>query len=239
MARILMTAAVAGLVILGGPASAQPSGDARRGAELYRACIGCHSLESGSHLTGPSLAGLWGRRAGALDDFVRYSRGLNTAKITWSEATLDGWLYNPQGVVPDTYMTFRGVESRQARADLIAFLWIATSPGGAKAVLERGLAPYEYVHGQAPGSLTMATADVQVIAIRHCADTYFITNGLGVTTPYWEMNVRLKLDSRATGPQPGRPVILRAGMAGDRVSIVFSSVRELGHFVVEKCEGSQ
>lgn len=237
MMRRFMIAAVVGVVIISGPAGAQSRGDARRGAELYRACIGCHSLEPGSHLTGPSLAGLWGRKAGALEDFVRYSRGLSAAQFTWNEATLEGWLYNPQGVVPDTYMSFRGVENAQARADLIAFLAVATAPGGAKTVVDRKLAPYEYVRGQAPGSLARATPDVQVMAIRHCADSYFITSGLGVTTPYWEMNVRLKVDSRSTGPQPGRPVILRAGMAGDRVSIVFSSVRELGHFVVEKCEG--
>ena len=30
--------------------------DAERGAKAYRACVACHSLEPGRHLTGPSLA---------------------------------------------------------------------------------------------------------------------------------------------------------------------------------------
>jgi cytochrome c len=49
------------------------------------------------------------------------------------------------------------------------------------------------------------------------------------------MNVRLKLDTRETGPQAGRPEIVGAGMVGDRVSIVFSSLQELSRFITEKC----
>ena len=38
------------------------------------------------------------------------------------------------------------------------------------------------------------------------------------------MNVRLKVDTRATGPAADIPVIVGAGMVGDRVSIVFSNI---------------
>ncbi len=68
----------------------------------------------------------------------------------------------------------------------------------------------------------------------HC-QTAFRHHPDGVETPYWEMNVRLKLDTRETGPEPGKPAILGAGMAGDRVSIVFSSLEELTRFVAESC----
>jgi cytochrome c len=49
------------------------------------------------------------------------------------------------------------------------------------------------------------------------------------------MNVRLKLDSRSTGPEPGKPVIVGAGMMGDRVNIIFASIADLTLFLVEKC----
>ena len=49
------------------------------------------------------------------------------------------------------------------------------------------------------------------------------------------MNVRLKLDTRATGPAPGKSVVTGAGMQGDRVSVIFSSVEEIRRFVEEKC----
>src|SRR3546814_10232013 len=49
------------------------------------------------------------------------------------------------------------------------------------------------------------------------------------------MNVRLKLDTRDTGPEPGAPVIIGAGMMGDRVSIVFASLRDLNSLVEEAC----
>ncbi|MGH8721466.1 MAG: c-type cytochrome, partial [Burkholderiales bacterium] len=39
--------------------------DVERGARAFGACAACHTLEPGRHLTGPSLAGIWGRKAGA------------------------------------------------------------------------------------------------------------------------------------------------------------------------------
>lgn len=227
--------AVAVFLALAAADSARAEGDAKRGAEPYRACVSCHSLEPGSHLTGPSLAGLWERRAGQADGYIRYSQGLNSAEFTWDAETLDAWLADPPGIIPGTYMVFRGIADDQARADLIAFLAVATAPNGAEAVVERGLAPAGYVRGQKPDPLKSLPPDAQVTALRHCQDSYFVTTADGVETPYWEMNVRLKLDTRETGPEPGKPAILGAGMAGDRVSIVFSSLEELTRFVAESC----
>lgn len=216
-------------------AQGQIKGDAKRGAESYRACVGCHSLETGSHLSGPSLAGLWGRKAGRADGFVRYSKGLKSAEFMWDENTLNVWLANPRAMIPGTYMVFRGVENERARTDLVAFLAIAMAPGGAKAAVEQKLVPYEYVRGQKPSPLSPALAAAQVTKIRHCRDSYFVTTADGAETPFWEMNVRLKLDSTETGPAAGKPVIHGAGMQGDRVSIVFSSLKEITRFIAEAC----
>jgi cytochrome c len=138
-------------------------------------------------------------------------------------------------MVPGTYMVFRGIESDRDRTDLIAFLRIAMAQGGAKTVVEQKLVPPDYVRGQQPEPLSGAPENARVTAIRHCADSYFIATADGKETPYWEMNVRLKVDSRATGPAPGKPVVAGAGMMGDRVSVIFSSIDELERFVAEKC----
>lgn len=218
-----------------GAAAQQLEGDPKRGAEFYRACFACHSLEPGTHLTGPSLAGLWGRRAGTVEDFDRYSPGLKQADFSWDETTLNAWIADPAAMVPGTYMVFRGIDNEQARADLIAFLEVAMGPGGTKAVIERGLASAQAVQGQQPEPIASAASEAQVTAVRHCGDSYFVMTANGDETPFWEKNVRLKIDSRGSGPEPGKPVIVGAGMMGDRVSIVFSSVPEISRFVVEKC----
>lgn len=219
----------------GTAAQAGADGDPKRGAAQYRTCVACHSLESGVHLTGPSLASLWGEKAGQANSFVRYSQGLRSADFTWDETTLNAWLADPRAMIPDTYMTFRGVADDQARADLIAFLAIAMAPGGAKAVLDRGLAPGEYVRGQKPDSLKTAPPHAQVTGIRHCRDSYFVKTADGSETPYWEMNLRLKLDTSKIGPEPGKPVIVGAGMMGDRASVVFARLEELSYFIAEGC----
>jgi cytochrome c len=210
-------------------------GDAKRGAQVYRSCVACHSLEPGVHLSGPSLAGLWDKPAGKIAGFVRYSKGLKSADFVWNAETLFAWVADPQVMVPGTYMTFRGIEDEQPRADIIAFLKIAMAPGGDKRVVEQGLVPAAYVRGQQPQPLASASDKERVTAIRHCGDSYFITTADGATSPFWEMNVRLKLDTRATGPTPGKPVVAGAGMQGDRVSVIFSSVEEIKRLVEEKC----
>lgn len=233
--RLIVTIIVVALAFAATTAHAQADGDARRGAESYRACVGCHSLEPGSHLTGPSLAGLWGREAGQVAGFIRYSQGLKSADITWDENTLNAWLTDPRAMIPGTYMVFRGIQNDKARTDLIAFLALAMVPGGGDAVVKQGLVSRDYARGQKPEPLDSAPPEAQVTKIRHCHDSYFVTTADGIETPYWEMNVRLKLDTRETGPQPGKPAILGAGMAGDRVSIVFSSFQEMTRFIADGC----
>ena len=41
-------------------------GNAVHGQQAFRACAACHALEPDRNMTGPSLANLWGRRAGGL-----------------------------------------------------------------------------------------------------------------------------------------------------------------------------
>ena len=70
---------LAAALILVAVSSARAQGDLNRGAEQFRQCLACHSLEPGLHLTGPSLAGILGRPAGKAPGYKRYSSALRGA----------------------------------------------------------------------------------------------------------------------------------------------------------------
>jgi cytochrome c len=112
--------AVASLLAAFAPAWSAP--DADRGQRVFGACAACHSLEPHRSMTGPSLAGLWGRKAGSLPGFPRYSSALQASGIVWNDKTLDDWITDPQHLVPGNDMTFRGIKNDQQRSDLLAFL---------------------------------------------------------------------------------------------------------------------
>src|SRR5205823_8812915 len=112
------------------PAIAEP-GDAARGQRNFRMCAPCHSLEPDRNMTGPTLAGLWDRKAGSLPSFERYSDALKSSGIIWDDGSLDGWLTDPDRMVPDNEMPFDGIKNAGDRADLLVFLKEATKPGAA------------------------------------------------------------------------------------------------------------
>ena len=215
------------------PAAAD--GDAKRGASVYRACAACHSLELGMHLTGPSLAGLWGKKAASIADFPRYSKALKAQAFIWDNTTLDALVADPEAFVKDNYMTFRGIKEGRVRADLIAFLRIALVPGGATSVVAKGLLPEQSARGQTPEPLGQAPPSAQVTALRHCQSSYFVVTADGVERPFWEQNLRLKIDSGPTGPKGDNPVLVQSGMQGDRASLVFSTPAQLSAFLKNKC----
>jgi cytochrome c len=216
-----------------GPAHAQ--GSPQRGAMVYRACAACHSLEPDMHLTGPSLADLWGKKAASVVDFPRYSRALKAQEFLWDEITLNAWLANPAGFVAGNQMTFRGIEDDKTRQDLIAFLRLAMAPGGAKAVVAQRLVPESLARGQAPEDLSKVTPAQQVTAVRYCQNSYFVTTADEQEHSFWALNLRLKVDSSALGPKGGKPVLTGSGMQGDRASLVFSDPGQISAFIQSKC----
>jgi len=219
---------IAGLAVwLAASLAAAPvlaAGDSARGARAFGACAACHTLEPGRHLTGPSLAGVWGRKAGVLESFPRYSAALKRSGIVWNERTLEAWIANPEKSVPGNYMLFRGISDERTRADLVAFMR-AAAEGGESRVPRSPASP----------DLKQAPPAALVTALRHCGDTYFLTNGEGDTVPYWEFNLRFKTDSSASGPAPRKPVLVGQGMQGDRAQVVFSKPEEISAFIREGC----
>ena len=117
----------AGLLLAAvGPALAQA--DARRGEQLFVECRTCHALDAGAtpNALGPTLAGLIGRKAAAVEDF-RYSPAMRRSNLAWNRQTLDAFLADPQKVVPGNRMPYSGLADARERADLIAYLSQATA----------------------------------------------------------------------------------------------------------------
>jgi cytochrome c len=226
--RIDTRCLLAGLALLWSIAPAVAAeGDAGAGAKAFRLCAACHSLRPDVNMSGPSLAGIWGRRAGSLPSFSRYSAALAGADIVWNEQTLDAWLANPAGFIPHNLMTIRGIADPKARADLIALLRLAgpNGPTGAAATMPETVDP----------DLKTEPSARQVRGIGFCGDTYRVTTQDGGTRAFWERNLRFETDRSARGPRPGAPVIMPAGMLGDRATVIFSRPEEIDGTVKRAC----
>jgi cytochrome c len=111
-----------GLTLVAGlTGTALAQGDAAAGKKLYQAtCVGCHGDAKTAPTTGPSLAGLIGRKAGTSAGGV-ISRANTESRIVWDEKTLDQYLAAPSEKIHGTIMPI-GVKNPKERADLIAYL---------------------------------------------------------------------------------------------------------------------
>jgi len=219
-------------ILLVSPPTRAAEPDATRGADFFaQGCGACHSVLPDKNMTGPSLAGVVGRKAGSLPSFPRYSSALKSSDVVWGDNTLDAWLTNPQGFIPGNRMVFPGLEDAQARADLIAFLKqgasIAQSLPDAGGMTGMGGGDVPNLKQASPASL--------VTLITYCGDTYDATTADGSTVQFWERNLRFKTDGSADGPKPGAPAIVGAGMVGDRASVIFAAPEEFGQFIKRKC----
>lgn len=231
MKRIsLITAIVAGAVAAT-TGAAFADGDRDKGAKAFRQCAACHSLQADDHRTGPSLAGIWGRTAGSIGTFSRYSEALKGSGIVWNAEALDRWLKDPKAMVPGNRMVFRGVAEKKTRDDLIAFLKSASEGKGQTAGAMGGMGG----HGGEMPNLKELAADKRVTAITHCKDTFNVATATGETHAFWEFNLRFKVDSGANGPAPEKPVLASSGMMGDRVFVVFASPDEISTFIKKGC----
>ncbi len=222
------------------PAFAAPQGDAQRGARLFGNCAACHALEPDRNMTGPSLAGVMGRRAGNLHSFERYSPALKASGVIWSEDTLEAYLKAPAQLIPGNRMTFPGMKDDQARADLIAFLAQANSPTDASRT-DQGAATGGMTGGMNAQRRDLKTLqpENQVRAISLCRDTYRVTTADDDVHEFWEPNLRFITDSGDLGPAKGAPVILPAGMMGDRASVFFATPEEIASRIQRQCDGGR
>jgi cytochrome c len=118
-----------GLVVLAvaslyaGHAVAQ-EGNWRDGRKVFAKCKTCHSFAEGKTLFGPSLAGVFDRKAGTAPGYS-YSGAMqakNAAGLVWSDETMDAFLTKPKAFIPKTKMNFPGLSDAQDRANIIAYM---------------------------------------------------------------------------------------------------------------------
>ena len=93
--------------------------DVVHGKALFAACVACHSETSDAQ--GPSLKGVYGRKAGSVEDF-RYSSAMKRADIIWDAGNLRDYLHDPQARVRGNHMPFSGFASNNDADDVAAYL---------------------------------------------------------------------------------------------------------------------
>jgi len=228
MRNIVWAGIAFAVLIAAGPSNttAFAAGGLDQGAKAFRVCAACHSLVPNRNMTGPSLAGIWKRKAASLKSFDRYSAALKSSDVVWDQKSLDAWLKSPAALIPGNNMNFPGVADGQQRADLIALL---------KAVSNGQVQPPAAMMAPTFENLKGLGSAHEVKAIRYCRDTYHVATADGRTTDFWEANLRFKTDSSDTGPLPGKPVIMPAGMMGDRASVFFAAPDEISGFIKHQC----
>ncbi|AUX79573.1 c-type cytochrome [Sinorhizobium fredii] len=117
--QILPILTITPLVLVISSASVFAEGDAIRGKQLFNRCAACHSIE-GQNRSGPTLNGVFGRKAGAIESY-RYSTAILNSNIIWTDDTLDAYLSGPARMLQGTRMTLTVVRPDD-RADIITYL---------------------------------------------------------------------------------------------------------------------
>lgn len=98
-----------------------------RGGYQFRKCAICHGLEDdGIPRSGPSLAGLFGRKAGTYPDY-EYSDALTDSDVIWTAETVSELFdIGPDVMFPGTKMPVQRLTDPRDRSDLVEFLKFAT-----------------------------------------------------------------------------------------------------------------
>ncbi len=97
--------------------------------QFARKCSICHSLTpGGKRRAGPTLYGIFGRKAGTLPGYF-YSDTLQDSDIVWNDETINALFdQGPDHYIPGSKMPMQRITQAQDRDDMIAFLRRATAP---------------------------------------------------------------------------------------------------------------
>jgi cytochrome c len=99
------------------------------GAEVFRACVACHTLSPDEgNRAGPTLAGIYGRKIATLPGY-NFSEALKKLDIVWTKDTVAKLFeVGPAAYTPGTKMPEQQIGSAEDRAALVRFLERATKP---------------------------------------------------------------------------------------------------------------
>ena len=98
------------------------AGDVAAGEKVFKKCKACHVVNKEQNRTGPHLVNLFGRTAGSLEGYKKYSKAMKSSGIVWDEKTLDAYLKAPKKYVKGTRMAFAGLKKDADRANVIAYM---------------------------------------------------------------------------------------------------------------------
>jgi cytochrome c len=117
-----------GSSVRGTPADPLEAYAGDHGAEIFRACVACHTLsEKDNARAGPTLAGLFGRRIASLPGY-RFSDALKNMNIVWTPETVAKLFeVGPNAYTPGTKMPEQRIGSLEDRRALTEFLARATA----------------------------------------------------------------------------------------------------------------
>jgi cytochrome c len=118
-----------GTVAMGGPEDPLAAFAGDRGAEVYKACVACHTLSPDEgNRAGPTLHGIFGRRIASLPGY-NFSPALKQMDIVWTPETVSRLFeVGPMQYTPGTKMPEQRITSADDRKALVEFLGKATTP---------------------------------------------------------------------------------------------------------------
>lgn len=116
-----------GAIAVGGPEDPLAAYAGDPGAQVFRACIACHTLRPDQgNRAGPTLAGLFGRRIATLPGY-KFSSALKQLDLVWTPETVARLFeVGPATFTPGTKMPEQRITSAADRAALVRFLEKAT-----------------------------------------------------------------------------------------------------------------
>ena len=117
-----------GAVAMGSPDDPLAAYAGDPGAEVFRACVACHTLKPDEgNRAGPTLAGLFGRRIATLPGY-KFSDALTKLNIVWTKDTVAKLFeIGPMTYTPGTKMPEQIIGSAENRKALVDFLEKATA----------------------------------------------------------------------------------------------------------------
>jgi cytochrome c len=117
-----------GAAVVGAPDDPLAAYASDPGAQVFRACVACHTLSPDEgNKAGPSLAGIFGRRIATLPGY-RYSEPLKHMNIVWTPETVAKMFeVGPMTYTPGTKMPEQTIGSAEDRKALMEFLGKATN----------------------------------------------------------------------------------------------------------------
>jgi cytochrome c len=116
-----------GQVAMAGPADPLAAYGDDHGAQVFRACVACHTLRPDEgNRAGPSLHGVFGRRIATLPGY-NFSPALKKLNIVWTPETVAKLFeIGPSTYTPGTKMPEQTIGSAEDRQALVKFLEKAT-----------------------------------------------------------------------------------------------------------------